>query len=591
MKTLHFWCVVSAFALAGCGGGGGGGHGGGGGGGGGGGPPPGAVLTSLSPMSVTAGDPPLWLIVNGSNFVAGGMATISGQPPTPYTWVSVTQIKVLVTSSAIAAAGSVAIKVTSANVAESNSLTLTVKAFTTSACLLDGSYDFVFTGFNSSGPITIAGNFGVDANGNVTGEQDYKDLASTHPAQPITGGTCVNSMTPNEGALTLTTDTGATFSYTYVSQTLPAPGAKGRIASAASNNGISGSGWFHFVPGPTFLSGDLALGLVGSDSSGNRMTLLGRFTDTTAGLAVAGMLSNGLGDTNTSGIPKSMQSITGTVGIPDAYSRSLATVMIGSQPLQLAIYVPVPGLGLVANADSASGSPLLAGFVNGQANLPFGNGSLTAPLIVTSWGGVSAQSVTSLSRASGFNATGGPAGSGKGTFDLLVDAVTSGAASPSTPISPVTYQIDATGRGTASYTIGGKTHDFVVYLDDVNDGYVMDTNDPSAGYGWFVAQKQLVTFNKLFISQTYYAGTWFSPVAASPNTTGVVTFDSMTGMASGLFNGAYTVVDATTGRGTVAVTSPVFGSNNLVFYIINQNLIEAMGSDGVSGDAIAFLNH
>jgi len=36
------------------------------------------------------------------------------------------------------------------------------------------------------------------------------------------------------------------------------------------------------------------------------------------------------------------------------------------------------------------------------------------------------------------------------------------------------------------------------------------------------------------------------------------------------------------------VNLPLFGSTDIVFYVIDQGTIEVMGSDGVAGDAISY---
>jgi hypothetical protein len=577
MIYLRTVSVLGALALVGCAGGGGG-YGGGGGGGGG--PPPGAQLTSLTPGSATAGGPPFTLTVNGSNFVAGGTLTWNGQNLGAYQLVSATQITIVIAASLIATPGNASIGVMSPSVAASNTLSLTVNPFSTSACVLFGSYDFFFTGFNSNGPVTIAGDFGVDASGQITGEQDFKDLKSTNAAQPITGGSCTNAATANEGTLTLTTSAG-TFSYAFVAQTLPAVGVKGRL-SGGGLNGLSGSGRFNFVPGGFFL-GDYVLGVVGSNAAGGRMGVLGRFTDTTPGSGTAGTLSNGLGDINNSGTVSASLAISGTVGVPDVYSRSAVTLTVGTEMLQMAFYVINSSAAFVVNADPSAAAPLLAGFANSQASYGMlNNGNLNAPIIVSTWGAVPGgppASATLLARASTFNA-------GAGTFDLLLDEVAGGVASPNQSITAATYSIASTGRGTAAFTVGATPHSYVLYLDAFNDGYLLDTS-ANVAFGFFSAQAA-GPFTNASINGTFAAGTWFSPVATSPNTTGVLTLNN--GAVSGAGTGTYLVDLSGLGRGTATVNPTLFGTNNLVFYIVGPNALEIMGSGAVTSDAIAFMN-
>ena len=344
---------------------------------------PGATLTSLSPASVPAGSPPFTLTINGSGFVAGGSLTWNGTTSLgPYTFVSSTQVTVQINASLIANPGSGAIVATIPTplTNPSNALTLAVNPFTSSACVLFGLYEFFFTGFDSSGPVTIGGAFGVDANGNVSGEEDFKDLAGTRAAQSITGGSCKNSSTTNAGTLTVTTATG-TSTYSFATQALPVPGLRGQMTESADANGVSGSGRFVFAPPGGFFTGDYVLALVGSDTAGGRMGVLGRFTDTNNSCSTCpGTLGSGMGDINDAGTLTPSVSISGNVSVPDAYSRSTVTLNLGAQTLNLALYIVSSQLGFAVDVDSGGSSPLLAGFVNVQ-NSPgtYSNGFLNAP--------------------------------------------------------------------------------------------------------------------------------------------------------------------------------------------------------------------
>ncbi|HEV8018629.1 MAG TPA: hypothetical protein VGP32_08745 [Steroidobacteraceae bacterium] len=583
MKSGHLVLAgVSITALlAACGGGGGGGgHGGGGGGGGGAGTTP-ATITSLSPTTVTAGGPTFTLTINGSNFAPGGTVNLNGGSIGTYHYLSASQVTILVPFMQIPGPSAATVDVQIPNAKKSNSLTLSVNSFNTSACVLFGPYDFFFTGFDANGPVTIAGSFGVDVNGNVTGEQDLKTSSTTSVAEPITDGTCVNSAIANEGTLTLTT-ADETTTYTFVTQTHPAPGVKGRVAT--SGGGFSGSGRFALAGGG-FFSGDYVLGLVGNNSSGGRMSVLGRFTDTSPGLNASGTVSAGMGDINDDGTVSSQVTISGTIGAPDAYSRSAATLTVGAETLRLAIYLTGAAAGFVANADPSASAPRLAGVVNGQAGAGlFNNGNLDAPVVLSIWGassGVSPASDTSVGIASGFNAQ-------SGTFNLLLDQVAGGVASLDQTITGATYSIAANGRAVASYTSGGKAHSVILYLDDFNDGYILDTG-PTVGYGFFEAQAAGPFSITSMQGGAFHAGTWFSPVAAAPNTVGQLSFNGDLSV-SGATTGTYAVDPAGTGRGTAQLTAPLFGGSNVVFYIGSGSFVVMMGSDAVTTDAISFLN-
>jgi hypothetical protein len=532
---------------------------------------------------VTAGGPTFTLTINGSAFTPGGTVNLNGVSVGSYTYVSASQVTVLIGFLQLPGPGAATVDVQIPNAKKSNGLNLSINSFNTSACVLFGQYEFFLTGFDVNGPMTLAGSFGVDIDGNITGEQDLKTSTATSVAEPITGGTCHNGATANEGTVTLTAATG-TVTYAFVTQNHPAPGFKGRIAaSAGQGGGFSGSGRF-VAAGGGFFNGDYVLGLVGSDANGARMAVLGRFTDTSAGFNASGTLSAGMGDINDSGTLASQVAISGTIGVPDAYSRSTATLTAGTQPLTLAIYLVSAGSGFAASADTSASSPRLAGFVNGQAGAgALNNGNLNAPVLFTIWGasqGPPAASDTTVGIASGFNGQ-------LGTFNLLLDQVAGGVAALNQTIAAATYSVASNGRGTASFTIGGKVHDVVLYLDAFNDGYILDTG-PNVGYGFFQAQAA-GPFNNASINAAFYAGTWFSPVAAAPNTVGQLTFNSDL-TVSGAATGTYAVDAAGTGRGTAALNAPLFGSSNVVFYIGASGFVVMMGRDAVTSDTISFMN-
>ena len=76
-------------------------------------------------------------------------------------------------------------------------------------------------------------------------------------------------------------------------------------------------------------------------------------------------------------------------------------------------------------------------------------------------------------------------------------------------------RIASNGRATISYTLGAKTHNSVLYLDGMNDGYILDSSG-SVGFGFFEAQAN-GPFTNSSINGTFAGGTWFPPVSTSPN--------------------------------------------------------------------------
>jgi len=420
-RNPGFWRIVIVLLLSACGGGGGGGGGGMG--------IPGAMLTSISPSRVPAGSPTFTLTINGSGFVAGGTVSWNGSGLGPYTLVSSTQVTIQVPAADVTTAGtmgSIVVSIPTPKTNPSNALAFTVSAFTSSACMLFGPYDFVFTGFDASGPVTIGGNFGVDAGGNVTGEDDFKNTTATRAAEAITGGSCKNDPAiANQGTLTLTTAAG-TSTYSFVTQA-SAPGGKGRLAATSGPNGLLGSGRFAFAPPSGFFSGDYAFAMTGGDGSGGQMSLAGRFTDSNNNqFNTPGTLSGGVGDINDAGAVSAGVAITGTVGVPDAFGRSAATFHLGpNTTFQIAFYVLSSSGGFAVDVDSGAGTPVLGGLVSVQANPGlYSNGYLAAPVVLSTWGTAAGPPATSVTSVGLLTPGIGPA---SGTFTLVLDQMISGA--------------------------------------------------------------------------------------------------------------------------------------------------------------------
>ena len=134
-------------------------------------------------------------------------------------------------------------------------------------------------------------------------------------------------------------------------------------------------------------------------------------------------------------------------------------------------------------------------------------------------------------------------------------------------------------------SLAEKLTTLVLYLDAFNDGYILDESG-NVGFGFFEAQAP-GRFNASSIDGIFAAGTWFSPVPTSPDTVAQITLNNGT-VSAGPLTGTYAVDSS--GRGTATVSQPLFGGNDLVFYIIGPGSIEVMGSDNVTNDTISFLH-
>ncbi len=537
------------------------------------------TLTSLSPSSVPVGSPAFTLILNGSGFMAGGTVSWAGTNIGMYTFVSSTQITIPIPASLVSHQGKVNIVVTNpgTGATPSDFLSFDVWPLVQSGCVLFGTYDFFFTGFDSDGPMVTAGAFGVDVSGKVSGEVDYKSRTQARVAEPITGGMCTNGTIPNTGKLTITTATG-TSTYTFASQGI-SPTDRGRMAESGDSNGVSGTGRFVFIH-PGSLAGDYVLAVAGADLSGNRMGIVGRFTD-------AGTLSNGLADINDNGTVTSSAVLTGSVTAPDAYSRSVATLAIGGQTFKMAFYTLRPEAGFAIDIDPVGSGAILSGFVDQQLNAGhYGNANLGSPFVFSTWGvvpGTPAQSDTRLGVSSAFDTAGG-------TLNLEMDALVAGTASLDQTV-PATYAVASSGRATLSYTLNSAANNYVLYLYDSNAGFLLQTDTAgSVQFGSFEAQ-DIVPFNNALINGTFAGGGWFNPVTSSPNV--AAQYDFANGNISGnvpggALTGSYNV--SATGRGSSTVSQPVFGSDAIVFYVISSDSIAVMGTGPSSGDTVSYLH-
>ncbi len=539
------------------------------------------TLTSLSPSSVPVGSPAFTLILNGSGFAAGGTVNWAGTDIGTYTFVSSTQVTIPIPANLVAKQGKVNIVVTNAASGSkpSDFISFDVGPLVQSGCVLFGTYDFFFTGFDSTGPMTTAGAFGVDVSGKVSGEVDYKNRTETRTAEPVTGGSCTNGAIPNTGKLTITTATG-TSTYTFASQGI-SPSDRGRMAESGDTNGVSGMGRFVFIH-PGALTGDYVIAVAGADLNGQRMGIVGRFTD-------AGTLSNGVADINDNGTVTSSAVLTGSVTAPDAYSRSTATLMIGGQSFKMAFYALRPEAGFAIDVDPAGSGAILSGFVNEQLNAGrYGNANLGSPFVFSTWGaiaGTPALSDTRIGVSSAFNTAGG-------TLNLQMDALVGGAVFADQTV-PAVYGIASSGRGTLSYTLNSNANNYVLYLYDSNAGFLLQTDTAgSVQFGTFEAQ-DIVPFNNALVNGTFAGGSWFNPLPSSPEVAAQYSFADGNISATtpaGAMTGSYSV--SATGRAAGTVSQPVFGSNNIVFYVISSEAVAVMGTDPLAtqADTVSYLH-
>jgi hypothetical protein len=263
---------------------------------------------------------------------------------------------------------------------------------------MQGSYAFMLRGFDSTGPVVIAGSFTTDGAGNVTaGEEDVMRSTGSQAALPIEPanssyavfselGDEQNFETP--GCVTLATSAGTmTFSFTVGGCTVAAGGSgicgtdsqgnpgiftNGRLIESEAGTQLSGivrlqnasafsSGW----------SGTYAFGLSGRDPAGGRFASAGSFS------ASSTALSSVAADINDAGAVQSTQTGgTGTVSSVDANGRATVTVNVGTETFNLATYmVNAQDLLLASTGTLSTTNPIVSGEAVGTTG-PFSAASL-----------------------------------------------------------------------------------------------------------------------------------------------------------------------------------------------------------------------
>lgn len=570
------------------------------------------TLTSLSPSSVMAGGPPFTLTVNGSNFQSAPQTLVwNGGQRLNSTNVTASEATFAIDAGMIANPGNMSIQFIDGinNNQLSNALTLTVNPRGQTACALFGTYTYLFAGFETvsqefgvnEGGAAVLGAFGVDADGTVSGEQSFYfypfELNGT-----VYTGTCTNSTVPNQGTLVLNFSgpggtSAGTSSYTFVLEQGGAEPSQGRLFEPSQSTAFlgttSGSGVFRQIAPNSALNGSYVFGLMGTDENaneggGSQISAVGSFTVNN------GNVTAGVADINDGGAVTANAPLSGSVSSnpSDAFSPvSISLSMGGGQYLGFTAYVDSSGSGLALGGTNAQHN-VLAGFISPQANPgTYNNGSLSAPIILStegtppplySGGAFKSASDTTIGLASGFD-------SNAGTFNLLFDNVSGGVANLNQTATGATYNVASNGRTTVSYTSGGQTHNYVYYLDNVNDGYILGLDD-NAEFGFFQPQAS-GPFTTGSINDTVAAGTFLPETPGSPNLATEVTLNNgnlTASTPSGALSGTYSV--AATGRGTATVNLPVLGTNDLVLYVIDPQSVVVMGSDNTTADAITFMH-
>lgn len=456
---------------------------------------------------------------------------------------------------------------TPANVATVN---LTVVVNPKAACLLNGQYALVYTGFVSGQMAVSAASLTVTTAGAITGYHDFVSTAA--PVAETVTGTC-STRSSNNGTLKLT-GTANSPDYDYAVTTAL---TNGRIQLQNGADTQSGTGYFLKQDPTAFvqaaLAGSFAFGTLGVQSDGSRMGLAGAIT-----LDAGGLVTDGHADSNGSAALTDAV-LAGNLGTPDANGRGTltltATAAGGNQTFHFAYYIVNVNRLLLVTTDAA---PRLAGYMTRQSG-SFSNASLASPGILSLWGAaeVSApKSVMALGRLSNANAA-------AGTIDLKLDTADQLTTAFDKAFAGAVYAVRAAdGRATLSFVSGTATRQFALYLDGVANGYVIEHGSTVGSAGLLEAQSAGPFSNT--IPGFFVSGTQF-PQDVAP----MLLLPSVNlangGLSSTAGNGFYSL-DSVTGRaiGTISVSGS--GQALFVLYVVGPNKLVTFRSGSQNRSAV-----
>jgi hypothetical protein len=450
------------------------------------------------------------------------------------------------------------------NLGAKTSATVTLVINPQTACVLLGQFAYLFTGFRDQLPVVRAGSLNIASDGTISGVHDYMDDKSARVAEALTDGTCT-TVAQNRGTLRVVSPSRVE-SFDFGTVTTLASG------QMQENDGtpIVGSGQFFHQDANAFtlaaVAGDYTFGLVGSDSGGRRLGVVGRFS-----VDSAGAVSNAVVDTNQS-TPLAAGAMAGTLTAPDSNGRGTASLALGALSLPLAYYVVDANTAYLVSSDPTSKAPRLAGRMSRQ----LGAGTLSAtalagPAVLSLWGSTLVGGLPTATVAAGLlsNGTGG-------TLSAGLDVVDRGAPLVHTDYAGMPYTVAATGRGTLALTTAGVTRDFVLYLSSPGNGYVLEPT--SATGNWGILDAQLGAPFTDFLSSYYAGGTVFatstSPISLVPQ----ILFQE--GSMRGNVTGTY-AIDPNSGRAIANVSRNILGGSGIAVYIVSTRKLVVIG-DGVN---------
>ncbi len=338
------------------------------------------TIEPTAPLAITTTTLPNGVV--GTVYPAGTQLQATGGVP-PYTWTLLTNQATFPTGLTLASNGAITGTPTATGIFNtftvrvSDSETTPMTATTTAGQLsititnqLSGNYAFEFSGFNSSGPVVVAGHFSADGVSALSGGvEDVNSMGGPYKNQTFTGTFTLQN---NRGHLIFSSLPG-TPAYDFA---LDSTGLHGRMIEFDST-GVRGSGELvqqntatcvsQTMSGPGPLGADFVIGLSGAEGNFSGTTpgpfvLAGRFTaEVPASSMTPGNIDNGEVDSSAPGILSITpdETFSGTFQTTSETARCVMSVTQTLGDMNFSVYPITTTAGLLTEAfivetDSAS---------------------------------------------------------------------------------------------------------------------------------------------------------------------------------------------------------------------------------------------
>jgi hypothetical protein len=529
-----------------------------------------AVVMNSSTTAVT------WQV----NSIAGGNATVGTISSTGlYTAPAIVPNPASVTITAVLQSNS--------GVSGNGIVTITAVTFNNSS--LKGNYVFSLSGIdlNSFGFYAV-GAVVADGNGNITGgEEDLNDVSTGYfQASSVTG--TYNVGPDGRGTLNLNSSIGS-FSYAFAIRALNNAGLNeidNQVINATGNLEAQTAG------GVTAPSGSYAFGFGGS--------VVGCGSGGLAGINSAGIFSLGSGtvggvqDVNCNGNITQAQALSGSYTAIDGLGRGTGSFSAATGSSNFIYYVVSTNRFRFICPDSAT---FFQGTADLQTQSSFASTDFNGNYVINSSASTPAGVSYTLIQ---FNANGGNVSSG--SYDVN-DTGAIGQA----PLTGA-YSVASNGRVTGSFTAGGVSLPFSMYLVSPAQAYYLDLRTIAVGGGNVYAQSSAVTTNAAWegsyaTKQFGYFITNGGVILAANSTSvsgqisadgngnlaGTLDFNDPNGVFPGdTMQGTYSVGTVAPGRTTLTMVTAE-GTRTYVAYIVDQGRVLLLETDSnvtAGGDAI-----